>query len=541
VNFLNTQPPLGWLLFVDGDAVFQPNSLLKLLQTAYADRPDADVVGAFCVSGETRILHRGGYDKIAELVGRDVEVWNGRSWSSVRPFQTGVGRKLLRIHLSDGSQLDCTPEHRFAVKTDRKGKTFTPCAAKDLLPGKHILPSFQVPASIVGNHEPEAYTYGAFLGDGAYYARPDSKQWRREISLYPGKYDLPVSGTRGSAERVSGSLTVTLAHLDETKLAALKSPALPDWVFQLDHLSTLAFLAGWFDTDGTSKGVCGGGIELTTISESRARGAQLLLRRAGVSYASVRKMAAKGQQTNFGARQNDLWSVRVAGRDAGMIPGHRVTGSRPMGKSPLRQVRVVAVKTLEGEHDTFCFTEHEQGMGVFGNVLTFQCTLRGEPYLPTIDTGTGTWESWLPGQGVIDVMRTGSAFILIKRHVFEKVPGPWYGTRNPMRPIDALAEVDNFAHTKFDGRNPLAESPEWQALLQCAKDDPSSHVRHDISSFVGEDSNACDWMRFQGLTIVVNTDVEVHHVDRVIRSAADHRDVMKKRDGLLRACVGLQR
>jgi hypothetical protein len=169
------------------------------------------------------------------------------------------------------------------------------------------------------------------------------------------------------------------------------------------------------------------------------------------------------------------------------------------------------------------------------------CTLRGEPYLPTIDTGTGTWESWLPGQGVVDVMRTGSAFILIKRHVFEKIPGPWYGTRNPMRPIDALAEVDNFAHTKFDGKNPLAETPEWQALLQCAKDDPSSRNRHDISSFVGEDSNACDWMRFQGLRIVVNTDVEVHHVDRVIRSAADHRDVMKKRDGLLRACVGLQR
>jgi len=166
------------------------------------------------------------------------------------------------------------------------------------------------------------------------------------------------------------------------------------------------------------------------------------------------------------------------------------------------------------------------------------CTLRGDPYLPTIDTGTGTWESVLPGQGAMEVMRTGSAFVLLKRHVFEKVPGPWYGTRNPMRPIDALAEVDNFARTRFDGQNPLSETPEWQTLVQCAKDDPSSRVPPDTSAFVGEDSNWCDTMRFHGLRVFVDTGVEVHHVDRAIRSAADHRRVMEERDSLMRKFVG---
>jgi hypothetical protein len=169
------------------------------------------------------------------------------------------------------------------------------------------------------------------------------------------------------------------------------------------------------------------------------------------------------------------------------------------------------------------------------------CTLRGEPFLPTIDTGTGTWESVLPGQGVMDVMRTGSAFVLIKRHCFEKVPGPWYGTRNPMRPIDALAEVDNFAHTRFDGRNPLTDYPEWHALMKCATDDPSTHQRHRVDQFVGEDSDFCDKARFYGLRVVVNTDVEVHHVDRVVRSAADHRKWAKQRDADLRRLVGVQK
>lgn len=167
------------------------------------------------------------------------------------------------------------------------------------------------------------------------------------------------------------------------------------------------------------------------------------------------------------------------------------------------------------------------------------CTLRGEPYLPTIDTGTGTWESVLPGQGPLEVMRTGSAFILLKRQCFEKVPGPWYGTRNPMRAIDAMIEVDNFARTRFDGQNPMASTPEWQTLLQCAKDDPGSRAPHNPTAFVGEDSNWCDQMRFAGLRIFVNTDVQVDHVDRAIRSAADHREYMEKNERRILGLVGV--
>lgn len=167
------------------------------------------------------------------------------------------------------------------------------------------------------------------------------------------------------------------------------------------------------------------------------------------------------------------------------------------------------------------------------------CVLRGEPYLPTIDTGTGTWESILPGQGPIEVMRTGSAFIVLKRHCFEQVPGPWYGTRNPMRPIDALAEVDNFAHTRFDGRNPLADLPEWQTLLQCARDDASTHQPHNPSAFVGEDSNWCDTLRFHGKRIFVHTDVEVNHLDRKVLSAADHREALKKQEKAALSLVGV--
>ena len=184
---------------------------------------------------------------------------------------------------------------------------------------------------------------------------------------------------------------------------------------------------------------------------------------------------------------------------------------------------------------TFAYGDGAQAADAVGAY----CTLRGEPYLPTIDTGTGIWESTLPGMGPMEVMRTGSAFILMKRHCYERVAGPWYGTRNPMRPIDALAEVDNFARTRFDGQNPLSDNPEWKTLMKCAKDDASTSTPHNPTAFVGEDSNWCDAMRFAGLRIFVHTDAEVRHVDRAIRSAADHREVMKRSNRHFQTLVGM--
>ena len=164
--------------------------------------------------------------------------------------------------------------------------------------------------------------------------------------------------------------------------------------------------------------------------------------------------------------------------------------------------------------------------------------LRSEPHLPTIDTGSGMWESHLPHSGPMQVMRTGSAFVLIKRHVFERLPGPWYGVRNLMRPIDAFAELDTFANIKFDGTNPLAKYPEWQTLLQCAKEEGSTFKPRDPVAFTGEDSGLGDRMRLSGMTLWVLTDVECGHVaDRVI-TAKDHRRLMQDNAAKRRQLVG---
>lgn len=166
--------------------------------------------------------------------------------------------------------------------------------------------------------------------------------------------------------------------------------------------------------------------------------------------------------------------------------------------------------------------------------------LRQEPHLPTIDTGTGTWEPIMPYSGPMPVMRTGTAFVLMKRHVYERIEAPWYGTRNPMRPIDAMHDVDNWANQRFDGNNPLREHPAWNVLFKCATDDASAHRPHDPLAFTGEDSGFADRVRMAGMQIWCHTDIECKHLNREqIISAGDHQKILDNSKRMRRAMCGV--
>lgn len=163
------------------------------------------------------------------------------------------------------------------------------------------------------------------------------------------------------------------------------------------------------------------------------------------------------------------------------------------------------------------------------DVLGGYCTLRGDLALPTIDTGTGTWESWFPGSGPIEVMRTGAAFLLVKRPVLLGLKDPWFRIRVPARPVDFMAEVDNFARIKFDGQNPFRERPdrEWERLEQCAVEDPSAGGDFTPGE-VGEDSGFCDRAKNAGYRIFVDTDIVTGHVDAKITTWHHHKEAMEK-------------
>lgn len=118
-----------------------------------------------CVVSDTRVLTRSGYAKIGELVGRHLEVWNGREWSWVTPKVTGVDEPIVRVLLSNGVQVDCTLYHKWILAPERAGASETLVAASELQVGDSLA-KFTMPVVEGGSDWEEAYTHGFYCGDG---------------------------------------------------------------------------------------------------------------------------------------------------------------------------------------------------------------------------------------------------------------------------------------------------------------------------------------------------------------------------------------
>jgi hypothetical protein len=312
----------------------------------------------FCVSGDTLLITPDRLVRIDECVGKETVIWNGKQWSMVTPRVTGISQPLVRVTLSDGSILDCTPDHRFSAK-DRFSNDWGTVCASELMDGKYTL---QLEPTVIqkrgGVDYDDAYTMGVAIGDGFYQ---DNKVY---IELYGDKVDLPVDGRRYPASAYSQRASTALSVED---FCALRTSV--EKCFSWSRDSILQFVAGWADADGSETGT--GGIRLYISGEDRAREMQLLLSSVGIR-SSVCFMS--DEPTNYGSRSRPMWYLQIT--DCAMIPCQRLdtsNGHTPRFKGKYQTVR--SVEALPGLHTTYCFDEPYRHMAVFGNVLTFQCNL----------------------------------------------------------------------------------------------------------------------------------------------------------------------
>jgi hypothetical protein len=238
-----------------------------------------------------------------------------------------------------------------------------------------------------------------------------------------------------------------------------------------------------------------------------------------------------------------IWDLRSHSEKLGL----QNVGWSMVPSTLVEKARNDAARTMlgmfQGQAQWLCFCDgdmvppvdalHRMLMTAYGthpwvDVLGAYCNLRGELALPTLDCGDGTWQSHFPGRGVLEVIRTGAAFLLCKRHVFERIPQPWFRTRAGERQLDVLLEMDNFSRIKFSGKNPFLNLPgrPWETLERHASADPSSQPGAFIPAEVGEDSGFCDRVRRAGLRIAVDTNIEIGHLDTVVVNAATHKKAM---------------
>ncbi len=334
-----------------------------------------------CVAPETTIYTDKGIYPISSLANKTVNVWNGDKWSETTVLKTGEAQKLIKVTLSNGVELECTPYHKFIIRESyhdyKPIAKATRVEAKDLKPGMKLTKFKQV--SIEGdklNDFKYPYTHGFFCGDGTY-----STTGKPLCSLYGDKKDLlpylQIRSTSGIPDS-SGRLNTSLPHDLEKKYSVPNNSSIE---------CRLKWFEGICDADGS---VCNNGtnqsLQISSVNNEFLQNIRLMLLTLGVN-AKVTK-AFEQRQTllpdGHGGQKlfecQELWRLLVSSSgvktllDLGFSPKRLKINDRQPQRNAEQFVYVVSVSDLGRIDDTYCFNEPINHAGVFNGILTGNCT-----------------------------------------------------------------------------------------------------------------------------------------------------------------------
>ena len=359
-----------------------------------------------CVTGETDILTRSGYERIDSLVGQSVEIWNGFEWSEVTPKITGTNEPILKVTFNNGLSIDCTEYHDFHIAEGYTGKSSV-VKAKDLEPGMKLI-KHRFPIIEHGLELKNAYTQGFVSAEGM-----DGYDfcWVYE----PKKMCLPrlTENTRNIGKEWGGRVRVNFSE-----------PMLPKSFIphRYNLKSKLDWLAGLFDGDGCE--LKEGGLQLSSVDRSFLSGLQKLLTTVGVSSKIVPGNKAEYRNMPNGKHGNKDFLCQESNRicvGAIQMQELKLLGLEcerlKFDKIPQRDasqfVTIVDV-TENGVADTvYCFNEPKKHLGIFNGVISGQCTeVTSEDDSDKCNLGTVWMQRCKDKEEFAEVVRLATKFLL---------------------------------------------------------------------------------------------------------------------------------
>jgi len=331
-----------------------------------------------CVPAGTRVLTREGYRSIETMIDQPTVVWNGIQWRTVTPKVTGTNQPLVRVHLSDGTHLDCTDYHEWCIAIGKwtSDKVEERVRAIDLQEGDALV-RYDMPVVEAGEDMPNAYAHGFWCADGVL---EDAD--RKATQLYGVKQSLI---DRLNPVRVS----TYNEKLDRTRVV-LPSDMPDKFVVPMSASvkSRLEWLAGVFDGDGTvvrNPNSCG--VQLASINRAFLLEVRLLLTTLGVQ-AKVGAMNDGGMRSMPNGRgghaeylTQSSYRLLINATDTHKLVRLGLRTSRLdlslAEQQPQRDARrfvtVVAVERLAMASTVYCFTEESNHTGTFEGIVTGQC------------------------------------------------------------------------------------------------------------------------------------------------------------------------
>lgn len=343
------------------------------INAAEAKRRAPDFHGSNpCVTGDTPILTSRGYRPIRDMVGRKVDVWNGKEWSETTPFSTGVN-PLVEVKFSDGTSLTCTPYHKFVIQDGFSRGPQARVEAKDLVIGDKLA-KFSMPV-VEGNQNPkiDAYSQGFYSGDGITDYKFSFVYEPKQVCAHR------LVGTVSEQKEISGPQESTRATWRHGEMLAKDFVPL--------HASVaykLNWLAGLFDSDGTVLTYDNGkSVQVVSIYQDFLNSVRLMLTTLGVQAKVVK--ASEVGHTQFRESEKAYvtkasWRLLINCQDVyhlhdelGMVC-ERLDLRQPYPQRDARRfVTVESVTQLERMEETFCFTEPKNNTGTFNGIVTGQC------------------------------------------------------------------------------------------------------------------------------------------------------------------------
>ena len=370
-----------------------------------------------CVAKETKILTSKGYKTIGDLKNEKVKVWNGHEFSSVTVHQTGQNVDLLKVKFSNGTVLRCTPYHKFVIAEGYTGRSRV-VPASELKDGDKII-KHELPVIKNGEDFPHAYTHGMFCADGttSCHTKPHPCKSKAKVGefckrhLHSGTVVLEAR-TDGMCRAQSSPIVKYLdLYGDKKKLEPYinwignpseniggnriryKLPVdMPEKFtvpFEAKLSDKLNWLAGYLDGDGTVTKHTGGkgkSVQACSIHRDFLVEIMLMLQTVGV-HSKVRPGSpagfkvlpdGKGGKKEYECLETHRLIIASAGVNhlvsLGFNPRRLDVSSSTPQRSALHFIKVENVSVDPTPGDTFCFTEPLRNQGMFGGILTQNCS-----------------------------------------------------------------------------------------------------------------------------------------------------------------------
>lgn len=322
-----------------------------------------------CVTGDTLILTKNGYQRINECINQQTVIWNGFEWSEVTPKITGRNQEIIKFTFSDGSELKTTPYHKFIMKNGER------IEGRELIIGDKIS-KFNYPI-IEGNiTDNEAYTKGFYSGDGT-YLKESSKS---AIYLY------------GEKKKILDFLWKEKVNYEPNCQDRIKVilPEVIDKTFVPDSRYTiktrLDWLAGLLDSDGTNNSE-DGALSIASIDKVFLKDVKLMLSTLGIASALsiLRKegfnklpSSNREQYKDYYCQECYRLTIRASMAkklfDLG-LECHRIKNIANSNRDASRFITITNIEWQdELEPFVYCFNEPKNHSGVFNGIMTAQCS-----------------------------------------------------------------------------------------------------------------------------------------------------------------------